>query len=62
MRKAVQCLVDLSAFCGVPLAALIGYWGGAEGWTLLLTLSAVEAVAVAALAAHFVVYALVGFQ
>ncbi|WP_327674129.1 hypothetical protein [Kitasatospora sp. NBC_00458] len=58
MRKIVQCAVDLGAFCGVPLAALVGYWAGAEPRALLLALSVVEAVAVAALAVHFVVYAL----
>ena len=26
-RKAVQCVVDLLAFCVVPLSALVVYWG-----------------------------------
>ncbi|MEC3992127.1 hypothetical protein VSR01_00625 [Actinacidiphila sp. DG2A-62] len=57
-RKAVQCLVDLGAFCAVPLAALVGYWTDAPGRAALLVLSALEALAVLALGVHFVLYAL----
>ncbi|MGV9280871.1 hypothetical protein [Streptomyces sp. NPDC003730] len=56
-RKAIQTLIDLTAFCAVPLAALIVFWsnGGAGG--LLLGLSVLEALAVAGLASQFVWYA-----
>ncbi|GAA0647421.1 hypothetical protein GCM10009535_26460 [Streptomyces thermocarboxydovorans] len=56
-RKTVQVLIDLTAFCAVPLAALIVYWadGGAGG--LLLALSVLEALAVAGLASQVVWYA-----
>lgn len=57
-RKAVQCLVDLGAFCAVPLAALVGYWTEAPGRAALLVLSVLEALAVLALGVHFVLYAL----
>jgi hypothetical protein len=57
-RKAVQCLVDLGAFCVVPLAALVGYWIDAPGRAALLALSVLEALAVLALGVHFVLYAL----
>lgn len=56
-RKVIQCLVDLVAFCVVPLAGLVVFWADGEGGGLLLALSVVEAAAVAGLAAQVVGYA-----
>ncbi|SER32577.1 hypothetical protein SAMN04487983_1014138 [Streptomyces sp. yr375] len=56
-RKAVQCVVDLVAFCVVPLAALVVYWVGGPVTAGLLALSLVEAGAVAALGVFVVRYA-----
>ena len=57
-RKVAQCVVDLVAFCVVPLSALAVYWAGGQTSPGLLVLSAVEAIAVAGLAAYIVLYAL----
>jgi hypothetical protein len=57
-RKVVQCAVDLLAFCVVPLAALVVYWGGGQVSAGLLVLSLAEAGAVAGLAVFVVRYAL----
>ncbi|MEU6146119.1 hypothetical protein ABZ848_37970 [Streptomyces sp. NPDC047081] len=55
-RKATQLVVDLLAFCGVPLAALVVFWAaGGEG--LLVALSGLEALAVGGLAAQVGWYA-----
>ncbi len=56
-RKAIQCAVDLTAFCAVPLAALVVFWAGGEGGGLLVTLSVLEALAVAGLGVQVVLYA-----
>ncbi|MBD0843175.1 hypothetical protein [Streptomyces sp. TRM68416] len=56
-RKAVQCAVDLLAFCVVPLAGLAVYWGAGQTSPGLLAVSVVEALAVVGLAAQVVVYA-----
>lgn len=58
-RKAVQTAVDLTAFCAVPLAALVVFWadGNRVGGGLLLALSVLEALAVAGLARQVVWYA-----
>ncbi|MFI5688883.1 hypothetical protein [Streptomyces sp. NPDC051636] len=56
-RKVVQCLVDLLAFCVVPLSALVVYWAGGGTSPGLLVLSVVEALAVVGLGAHIVLYA-----
>lgn len=56
-RKIVQCLVDLLAFCLVPLAALVVYWSGGQVTAGLLVLSLVEAAAVAGLGVFVVRYA-----
>ncbi|WP_369262303.1 hypothetical protein [Streptomyces sp. R35] len=56
-RKVIQCVVDLTAFCAVPLAALVVFWASGEGGGLLVGLSVVEALAVAGLGAQVVVYA-----
>ncbi|SNX64124.1 hypothetical protein SAMN06272735_5939 [Streptomyces sp. TLI_55] len=55
-RKAVQLAVDLLAFCGVPLAALVVFWASG-GSGLLIALSGLEALAVGGLAAQVVWYA-----
>jgi hypothetical protein len=57
-RKAVQLVVDLLAFCVVPLSALVVYWAGGGTSPGLVILSVGEAVAVAALGWYFVRYAL----
>ncbi|MDQ1048692.1 hypothetical protein [Streptomyces sp. V4I2] len=58
-RKVVQTVVDLTAFCAVPLAALVVFWvdGDGEGGGLLVALSVVEALAVGGLASQVVWYA-----
>ncbi|WP_282702481.1 hypothetical protein [Streptomyces sp. CC219B] len=56
-RKAVQCAVDLLAFCVVPLAGLAVYWGAGQTSPGLLAVSVVEALAVVGLAAQVVAYA-----
>ncbi|MFI5671232.1 hypothetical protein [Streptomyces sp. NPDC051704] len=56
-RKLIQCLVDLSTFCLVPLGGLALFWlDGAQG-AALLAASAVEALAIVALAWQILVYA-----
>lgn len=55
-RKAIQTVVDLTAFCAVPLAALIVYWASEDTGALLVTLSAAEALAVAGLGAQIIAY------
>ncbi|MFG2572223.1 hypothetical protein [Streptomyces sp. NPDC048481] len=57
-RKIVQCVVDLLAFCVVPLAALAVYWCGGQVTTGLLVLSFAEAAAVTGLGVFVVRYAL----
>jgi hypothetical protein len=56
-RKVIQCAVDLTAFCAVPLAALVVFWADGEGGGLLVALSALEALAVAGLGVQVVLYA-----
>lgn len=56
-RKAVQCVVDLLAFCVVPLAALVVYWAGGGTSAGLVVLSVGEALAVVGLGVHIVLYA-----
>jgi hypothetical protein len=55
-RKAVQCVVDLVAFCAVPLAALVVFWVSGDGGGLMIGLSVVEALAVAGLGVQVVLY------
>ncbi|MER5601108.1 hypothetical protein [Streptomyces sp. NPDC002265] len=57
-RKIVQCVVDLVAFCVVPLGALVVYWTGGHLPVGLLAVSVAEALAVAGLAVYVVMYAL----
>ncbi|MET8446496.1 hypothetical protein [Streptomyces sp. NPDC005209] len=56
-RKVIQCVVDLLAFCVVPLSALVVYWSGGGDFAGLLFLSVIEALAVLGLAVHIVLYA-----
>ncbi|CAM5611385.1 Integral membrane protein OS=Streptomyces tendae OX=1932 GN=GUR47_13720 PE=4 SV=1 [Streptomyces tendae] len=56
-RKTIQTVIDLTAFCAVPLAALIVFWANGDAARLLVALSVLEALAVAGLAAQVVWYA-----
>jgi hypothetical protein len=56
-RKAVQLVVDLLAFCVVPLSALVVYWAGGGTTPGLVVLSVIEALTVAGLAVNIVLYA-----
>ncbi|MFD3876625.1 hypothetical protein [Streptomyces microflavus] len=56
-RKAFQCLVDLTAFCVLPLAGLLVFWTDQPSGVLLIALSALEAVAVIGLGMQIVLYA-----
>ncbi|MDL5203878.1 hypothetical protein [Streptomyces sp. ALI-76-A] len=56
-RKAVQTAVDLTAFCAVPLAALVVFWADGDGGRLLVAVSVLEALAVTGLASQVVRYA-----
>ncbi|MFD3504699.1 hypothetical protein ACFWWT_22965 [Streptomyces sp. NPDC058676] len=56
-RKAVQLVIDLTAFCAVPLAALVVFWVDGDGGGLLVVLSGLEALAVTGLASQIVWYA-----
>ncbi|CQR61686.1 hypothetical protein [Streptomyces leeuwenhoekii] len=55
-RKAIQCVVDLVAFCAVPIAALAVFWASGDAGVLLIGLSVVEALAVVGLGAQVVLY------
>ncbi|OWA17014.1 hypothetical protein B9W64_10815 [Streptomyces sp. CS159] len=56
-RKAVQTVIDLTAFCVVPLAALIVFWSNGDAGGLLIGLSVLEALVLAGLASQIVWYA-----
>ncbi|WP_329620022.1 hypothetical protein OG357_05305 [Streptomyces sp. NBC_01255] len=56
-RKTFQCLVDLTAFCVLPLAGLLVFWTGRPGGLLVIALSALEAIAVVGLGVQIVLYA-----
>ncbi|MFF5537101.1 hypothetical protein ACFY71_32345 [Streptomyces cinerochromogenes] len=56
-RKVVQCVVDLLAFCVVPLSALVVYWAGGDLSAGLVAVSVLEAVAVVGLGVCVVQYA-----
>ncbi|MFD7462316.1 MULTISPECIES: hypothetical protein [unclassified Streptomyces] len=57
-RKAAQLVVDLLAFCVVPLSALAVYWAGGDVTRGLLIISVVEALVVVGLAVQVIAYAL----
>ncbi|WP_128434747.1 hypothetical protein [Streptomyces cyaneus] len=56
-RKVLQLVVDLLAFCFVPLGALVVYWAGGDTSPGLVVLSVAEAVTVAVLGWYRVIYA-----
>ncbi|KPC88883.1 hypothetical protein ACIP29_18425 [Streptomyces coelicoflavus] len=56
-RKAVQTVIDLTAFCVVPLAALIVFWSNGDAGGLLIGLSVLEALVLAGLGSQIVRYA-----
>ncbi|MDT9700644.1 hypothetical protein [Streptomyces sp. P17] len=56
-RKALQCAIDLLAFCVVPLAGLAVYWSAGQTSTGLLVVSVFEAIGLVGLAAQVVLYA-----
>jgi hypothetical protein len=56
-RKVVQCVIDLLAFCVVPLAGLVVYWAAGQTSPGLLALSVVEALIVAGLGHQVLSYA-----
>ncbi len=56
-RKAIQCAIDLLAFCVVPLAGLAVYWGAGQTSAGLLVVSVFEAIGLVGLAAQVVLYA-----
>ncbi|MGC0374800.1 hypothetical protein [Streptomyces sp. SAI-229] len=56
-RKRIQTVIDLTAFCAVPLAALAVFWVNGDGGGLMVTLSVLEALAVAGLGSQVVWYA-----
>ncbi|NUQ98682.1 MAG: hypothetical protein HOY79_19735 [Streptomyces sp.] len=56
-RKAIQCAIDLLAFCVVPFAGLIVYWAAGQTTAGLLVLSVAEALTVTGLGIQVVVYA-----
>lgn len=56
-RKAIQCGIDLLAFCAVPLAGLLVYWASGKTSSGLVVLSAVEALTIVGLGIQVVLYA-----
>jgi hypothetical protein len=56
-RKLIQCAVDLSAFCLVPLGGLALFWVDGGRGAALLAVSVVEALAVLVLAWQILLYA-----
>ncbi|WP_432158719.1 hypothetical protein [Streptomyces sp. bgisy153] len=57
LRKVVQWVVDLLAFCVVPLSGLGVYWGGGQVSGGLLVVSVAEAAAVLGLGVFVTLYA-----
>jgi hypothetical protein len=57
VRKLLQLVVDLSMFCVAPMVALVVFWITGPRGATLMALSLAEAVFVATLAAHIVLYA-----
>ncbi|MER5476882.1 hypothetical protein ABT026_07850 [Streptomyces sp. NPDC002734] len=56
-RKLIQCVVDLSAFCLVPLGGLVLFWVDGDREAALLAVSAVEALSTLVLAWQILLYA-----
>ncbi|GAA3507088.1 hypothetical protein [Streptomyces showdoensis] len=57
-RKLIQCLVDLSTFCLVPLAGLVLFWLGDDRGSAMLAASVAEALAIGVLGWQILVYAI----
>lgn len=56
-RKAIQCGIDVLAFCVVPFAGLLVYWVSGKTSSGLVALSVVEAVIIVGLGVQVVLYA-----
>ncbi|MFP3987044.1 hypothetical protein U9R90_05980 [Streptomyces sp. E11-3] len=56
-RKVIQCVVDLTAFCFVPLGGLVILWVDGDAGGLLIALSVLEALATLVLAWQVLNYA-----
>ncbi|MFJ9375644.1 hypothetical protein [Streptomyces sp. NPDC101455] len=56
-RKVIQCVIDLLAFCVVPLAGLVVYWFAGQTSSGLLVLSVAEALIVVGLGHQVLRYA-----
>ncbi|MER6162140.1 hypothetical protein ABT147_42735 [Streptomyces sp. NPDC001868] len=56
-RKAIQCGIDLLAFCVVPFAGLAVYWVSGETSPGLVALSVAEALTIVGLGTQVVLYA-----
>lgn len=55
-RKAIQVVIDLTAFCVVPLAALVVFWASGAAAGLLVVLSVLEALAVVGFGVQVLLY------
>ncbi|MFF5298146.1 hypothetical protein ACFY5F_02180 [Streptomyces sp. NPDC013161] len=56
-RKVIQCVIDLLAFCVVPLAGLLVYWFAGQTSSGLFALSVAEALIVVGLGHQVLSYA-----
>lgn len=56
-RKVIQCVIDLLAFCVVPLGGLVVYWFAGQTSSGLLALSVAEALIVVGLGHQVLGYA-----
>ncbi|MER8011184.1 MULTISPECIES: hypothetical protein [unclassified Streptomyces] len=56
-RKIIQSVIDLLAFCAVPLAGLTVYWAAGQTTPGLLALSLFEALTVVVLGSQILLYA-----
>ncbi|MGI5268659.1 hypothetical protein ACQEUU_05875 [Nonomuraea sp. CA-218870] len=61
-RKVFQCAVDLTCFCLIPLAAIVGYWSSPEPASLLVVTSLAELIAILLLGWQVLVYARAHFE
>ncbi|MBL0885720.1 hypothetical protein HGK34_05435 [Myceligenerans sp. I2] len=56
-RKWIQCLIDLTAFCGLPIAVLAAFWVSQQNDPLPVALSVLEGLLVIGLGIQIVLYA-----
>ncbi|MFD6534119.1 hypothetical protein [Streptomyces sp. NPDC060184] len=56
-RKLIQLLIDLAAFCLVPLAGLVAFWTTGEYDAGLLSVSVIEGLAITGLGVQMLLYA-----